>query len=194
MSSHREAPAISKDPVADNTDSYAFVSPDDPGHGHDHRQLHAARGAVRRSELLRVRRRRPLPHQHRQRWRRRCRTSSTSSRSRRRSATRTRSSTTPARSTRSTARTGTASSSIRSRGSSTGNEQVLASNLACPPCNVGVLSTPNYDDARRSRPSTASPAVGPCSPGSGSRASTSTSARSSTWRTCARSRTCTSAR
>ena len=30
MSSHREAPAISKDPVADNTDVYAFVSPDDP--------------------------------------------------------------------------------------------------------------------------------------------------------------------
>ncbi len=31
MSSHREAPAISRDPVADNTDTYAFVSPDDPG-------------------------------------------------------------------------------------------------------------------------------------------------------------------
>jgi hypothetical protein len=31
MSSHREAPAISQDPVADNTDTYAFVSPDDPG-------------------------------------------------------------------------------------------------------------------------------------------------------------------
>jgi hypothetical protein len=30
MSSHREAPKISKDPVADNTDVYAFVSPDDP--------------------------------------------------------------------------------------------------------------------------------------------------------------------
>ncbi len=30
MSSHREAPEISKDPVADNTDIYAFVSPDDP--------------------------------------------------------------------------------------------------------------------------------------------------------------------
>ncbi len=30
MSSHREAPEISKDPVADNTDVYAFVSPDDP--------------------------------------------------------------------------------------------------------------------------------------------------------------------
>ncbi|GAA1991263.1 DUF4331 domain-containing protein [Kitasatospora viridis] len=29
MSSHREAPEISKDPVADSTDVYAFVSPDD---------------------------------------------------------------------------------------------------------------------------------------------------------------------
>ncbi|MGI8664755.1 MAG: DUF4331 domain-containing protein [Jatrophihabitans sp.] len=32
MSSHREAPEISKDPVADNTDVYAFVSPDRPGY------------------------------------------------------------------------------------------------------------------------------------------------------------------
>jgi hypothetical protein len=31
MSSHREAPGISKDPVADSTDVYAFVSPDCPG-------------------------------------------------------------------------------------------------------------------------------------------------------------------
>jgi hypothetical protein len=30
MSSHREAPGISKDPVADSSDLYAFVSPDDP--------------------------------------------------------------------------------------------------------------------------------------------------------------------
>ena len=30
MSSHREAPEISKDPVADSTDIYAFVSPDKP--------------------------------------------------------------------------------------------------------------------------------------------------------------------
>ena len=30
MSSHREAPEIAKDPVADNTDTYAFVSPDHP--------------------------------------------------------------------------------------------------------------------------------------------------------------------
>src|ERR1700751_1066196 len=31
MSSHREAPQISMDPVADSTDLYAFVSPDRPG-------------------------------------------------------------------------------------------------------------------------------------------------------------------
>ena len=31
MSSHREAPGISQDPVADNTDTYAFISPDRPG-------------------------------------------------------------------------------------------------------------------------------------------------------------------
>src|ERR1039458_2235673 len=30
MSSHREAPEISKDPVADSADLYAFVSPDSP--------------------------------------------------------------------------------------------------------------------------------------------------------------------
>ena len=30
MSSHREAPEISKDPVADSTDLYAFVSPNQP--------------------------------------------------------------------------------------------------------------------------------------------------------------------
>ena len=30
MSSHREAPEISKDPVADSTDLYAFISPDSP--------------------------------------------------------------------------------------------------------------------------------------------------------------------
>jgi hypothetical protein len=31
MSSHREAPEMAKDPVADSTDVYAFVSPDRPG-------------------------------------------------------------------------------------------------------------------------------------------------------------------
>ena len=78
MSSHREAPEISKDPVADNADVYAFVSPDDP-HGHDRHQLRAAPGPGRGPELLRVRRRRPLLDLHRQRRRRACRRSSTSS-------------------------------------------------------------------------------------------------------------------
>ena len=44
-SSHREAPLISQDPRADNTDLYAFVSPDQPEHGHDDRELHPARGS-----------------------------------------------------------------------------------------------------------------------------------------------------
>src|ERR1700704_2677631 len=30
MTSHREGPSISKDPVADNTDLYSFISPDKP--------------------------------------------------------------------------------------------------------------------------------------------------------------------
>ena len=38
-SSHREAPLISEDPSADNTDLYAFRSPDQSEHGLDHRQL-----------------------------------------------------------------------------------------------------------------------------------------------------------
>ena len=58
MSSHREAPEISKDPVADSTDIYAFVSPDRPDTVTIISQLHPARGSGRRSELLRVRRRR----------------------------------------------------------------------------------------------------------------------------------------
>ena len=66
MSSHREAPEISKDPVADSTDLYAFMSPDAAGNGHAHRELHPARGTGRWPELLRVRRRRALRHQYRQ--------------------------------------------------------------------------------------------------------------------------------
>ena len=113
MSSHREAPEISKDPVADNTDIYAFVSPDRPDtvtiianyiplegpaggpnffeFGDD--VLYAIHidndGDGEARHHLRV----PVHD-------RGC-------------ATRTRSSTTPARSPRSTARTGTAASSTR---------------------------------------------------------------------------------
>ena len=52
MSSHREAPEISKDPVADSTDVYAFVSPDKPDTVTLDRQLRAAAAAVGRPELL----------------------------------------------------------------------------------------------------------------------------------------------
>ena len=56
MSSHREAPEISKDPVADSTDTYAFVSPDRPDTVTIISELHPARGPGRRAEFLRVRR------------------------------------------------------------------------------------------------------------------------------------------
>ena len=98
MSSHREAPEISKDPVADSTDLYAFVSPDQPRHGDAHRQLRPPPGPGRRAQLLRVRRRRPLRHPHRQRRRRLRRRQPTTSSSPARSPTRTPSSTTPGRS------------------------------------------------------------------------------------------------
>ena len=101
-SSHREAPLIADDPVADNTDVYAFVSPDKPDtvtiianyipleepdggpnfYEFDDNVLYEINidnnGDARRGRHL------PVPVQHR------------------RSRTRTRSSTTPARSTRST--------------------------------------------------------------------------------------------
>jgi uncharacterized protein DUF4331 len=64
MSSHREAPETSKDPVADNTDTYAFVSPDKPD------TVTVITKSAGRSEPLRVRRRRPVLHLHRQRRRR----------------------------------------------------------------------------------------------------------------------------
>ena len=70
MSSHREAPEISKDPVADSTDLYAFVSPDAPDTVTSDRQLRAVGDSRWRAELLRVRRRRAVRDQHRQRRRR----------------------------------------------------------------------------------------------------------------------------
>ena len=81
-SSHREAPLIAGDPAADNTDLYAFVSPDDSEQPDHHRQLRPARGAGRRTELLPVRPERPLRDQHRQQRQRQGATSATSSGSR----------------------------------------------------------------------------------------------------------------
>ena len=66
MSSHREAPEISKDPVADSTDVYAFVSPDVPDTVTliaNYIPLQLPAGGP---ELLRVRRRRALRDPRRQ--------------------------------------------------------------------------------------------------------------------------------
>ena len=54
-SSHREAPLIADDPAADNTDVYAFVSPDKPNTVTIIANYIPARGSGRWPELLPVR-------------------------------------------------------------------------------------------------------------------------------------------
>ena len=83
MSSHREAPSISQDPVADNTDLYAFVSPDRPDTVTFIANYIPLEGPAGGPELLRVRQRRPVRDQHRQQRRQHWTTSRTSSGSRR---------------------------------------------------------------------------------------------------------------
>ena len=56
MSSHREAPQISKDPTADSADLYAFVSPDKPSTVTMIANYIPTASARRWAELLRVRR------------------------------------------------------------------------------------------------------------------------------------------
>ena len=60
--------------------------------------------------------------------------------------------------------------------------------LACPPCNIGPRSTPNYEALARPAVHTL-PAARRCSPASAPTGSTSTSARSSISAPCGRSRT-----
>jgi Domain of unknown function (DUF4331) len=144
MSSHREAPAISKDPVADNTDTYAFVSPDDPGTVTiiaNYLPLEAPFGGPNFFEFGQdVRYRINIDHDgdgdadiiYEFAFQ-----------------------TQVANPNSFLYNTGTIDSidspnwnrkqfysvtRIRH-----GRREVLATNLACPPCNVGVLSTPNYD-------------------------------------------------
>ena len=72
-SSHREAPLISEDPAADNTDVYAFVSPDRPDTVTmiaNYIPLEEPAGGPN----FYVRRQRPLRDQRRQQRRRRRRT------------------------------------------------------------------------------------------------------------------------
>ncbi|HET8911189.1 MAG TPA: DUF4331 domain-containing protein [Ktedonobacteraceae bacterium] len=146
MSSHREAPEISKDPVADNTDVYAFVSPDKPDtvtlianyiplEGPDGGPNFYEFGDNVRYEIhvdndedgvadityrftfdVEVRNPNTFLYNTGQI------TSLNSSNFNRRQFY------------------------TVSRVDEHGNEDVLASHLACPPCNIGPRSTPNYED------------------------------------------------
>ena len=163
-------------------------------HGHDHHQLHPARGPGGRPELLRVRRRRPVLDLHRQRRRRAAR-HHVPVQVRERAAQ-------PehvplqhrARSARSTTRTGTGVSSTTSRRSS-GEAIRPQSSHRRPPCRRRRATSARARRrttrrSRRRRCTRCRPARR-CSPASGTTASSSTSARSSTSATCGRSRTCT---
>jgi len=185
MSSHREAPEISKDPVADNTDVYAFVSPDAPDtvtlisnfiplqgpaggpnfyeFGDDVLyEIHVDNNGDGRADVT-----------YQFRFRTDIRNPNTF-----------------------LYNTGP----INSLGDPNWNkrqfytvtrvdhrgETNIGQNLACPPCNIGPLSTPNYAALAR-QPSTPLPGELPCSPASATKAFMSTSARSSTFLTCAHS-------
>jgi hypothetical protein len=144
MSSHREAPEISKDPVADSTDVYAFVSPDKPDtvtmianyiplqepaggpnfyeFGDDVLyEIHVDNNGDGRPDITYQFRFETIL-------------------------------TTPSSFLYNTGPIGSLSDPNWNskqfyqvtRVSNSGS-QVLASQLACPPCNVGVLSTPNYE-------------------------------------------------
>ena len=69
-SSHREAPLIAGDPAADNTDLYAFVSPERPGYVTFIANWIPFEEPNGGPELLPVRHRRRVQHQRRQRRRR----------------------------------------------------------------------------------------------------------------------------
>ena len=145
MSSHREAPEISKDPVADNTDLYAFVSPDAPDTVTIDRELHPAGRRRRAARTSSTSATTCSTRSTSTTTATASRTSSTSSSSRTSSATRRRSSTTRARSGRSPTRTGTAGSTTVTRIDEQRRRQACsAMDLPCPPCNIGPRSTPNY--------------------------------------------------
>ena len=151
-SSHREAPLIADDPAADNTDVYAFVSPDD-GQSTSRRldrELHPVRGSGRRAELLpfdpnvlyeierRQRRRRrrgrrvPVPVHDDDREPEHVPLQHGSAHVRRPTRT-----SACGRRTRSRACCWTTETSISST--------VIGSNLPVPPPNIGPRSNPSYD-------------------------------------------------
>ena len=132
MSSHREAPEISKDPVADSSDLYAFVSPDAPDTVTIIANYVPLQLPGRRPELLRVRRRRAVRDPRRQRRRRPARPDVPVPVHAPSCATPTRSCTTPGRSSRWTTRTGTGGSSSRSPRSTTRQRHRAGAEAALP--------------------------------------------------------------
>src|SRR6476661_6091691 len=102
MSSHREAPSISQDPVADNADTYAFVSPDDPSTVQNEDTFLYNTG--------------PIGSLTDPNWNKRQLYSVSVIRS-----------------------------SGRDSDDNRGPGAMLGSDLACPPCNIGPRSTPDYD-------------------------------------------------
>ena len=190
MSSHREAPEIAKDPAADSTDVYAFVSPDQPAtvtlianyvplqepaggpnfyeFGDDVRyEIHIDNNGDGQPDVT-----------YRFAFQTRLRNPDTFLYN-----------TGPILSLDSpnwNRRQFYTVSKINTQGGVT----QLAAGLACPPCNIGPLSTPSYP-ALANAACTTSPVASRCSPGSARRGSTWTSGRSSTWPTCGHSSSCT---
>jgi hypothetical protein len=193
MSSHREAPEISKDPVADNTDVYAFVSPDRPStvtlianfipaqnpmggpnffeFGDDVLyEIHISNRGDAKDDVT---------YQFR-------------------FTTKIRNPNTFLYNTGPIANIGDATFNRPqtysvTRVTRSGGPKLLASGLAVPPVNVGIRSTPNYAHftAQATHPLPGGRLV---FAGQRPTASSSTSGRSSTSERCVRSRTCTSSR
>jgi len=144
MSSHREAPEISKDPVADSTDLYAFVSPDQAGNVTliaNYVPLEEPAGGPNFYEFgddvlyeIHIVNGNDVQHEITYQFRFQTQTRNPNS---------------------FLYNTGQITSidspnwnrpqfySV-TRVDGNGNSTVLASNLACPPCNIGPRSTPNY--------------------------------------------------
>ena len=146
MSSHREAPEISKDPVADSTDPMpSFHELRRRRQRHSHRQLRAVAGTGRWPELLRVRRRRALRDQGRQQRRRQGRRHLSVHLHDRGDEPghlplQHRADPVVDRQNWNRRQTYTVV-----RVDAEGKKETLGEGLACPPCNIGPLSTPNYD-------------------------------------------------
>ena len=160
MSSHREAPEISKDPVADSTDVYAFVSPDRPDtvtlianfiplqkpdggpnfyeFGDDVLyEIHVSNGGKAEPDITYQFR---VPHQDPEQE--------------------DASSTTPARSPASTTRTGTGRSSTRSPGSENGQSKVLGREPHAARRSTSARAARRTTPRCPPRPCTRSPAAG----------------------------------